>query len=43
MTLSFLPLAVIPHLRVTDLGLFDVDAFRVTGIDPESPSSTTGV
>lgn len=43
MTLSFLPLAVIPHLRVTDMGLFDVDAFRVAGIDPESPSSTTGV
>ena len=28
MTLSFLLLAVIPHLRVTDLGLFDVDSFK---------------
>lgn len=27
MTLSFLPLAVIPHLRLTDRGLFDVDRF----------------
>lgn len=27
MTLSFLPLAVIPHLRITDKGLVDVDRF----------------
>ncbi len=27
-TLSFLALPVIPHLRLTDRGLFDVDAFR---------------
>lgn len=28
-TLSFLALPVIPHLRLTDRGLFDVDAFRL--------------
>jgi adenine deaminase len=28
MYLSFLALTVIPHLRITDRGLFDVDAFR---------------
>lgn len=33
MTLSFLPLAVIPHLRVTDRGLFDVDLFRHIGVN----------
>jgi adenine deaminase len=27
MYLSFLALTVIPHLRITDRGLFDVDAF----------------
>jgi adenine deaminase len=27
MTLSFLALPVIPHLKMTDKGLFDVDAF----------------
>lgn len=26
---AFLPLPVIPHLKITDLGLFDVDAFRL--------------
>lgn len=36
MALSFLPLAVIPHLRVTDKGLFDADAFALTTIDPEA-------
>lgn len=36
MTLSFLPLAVIPHLRVTDKGLFDSVAFTQTNIDPEN-------
>lgn len=36
MALSFLPLAVIPHLRVTDRGLFDVDAFALTTIDPQT-------
>lgn len=35
MTLGFLPLAVIPHLRLTDLGLFDVDRFCHVNIDPE--------
>lgn len=35
MTLSFLPLAVIPHLRVTDLGLFDVNQLTHVEIDPE--------
>ena len=33
MTLSFLPLAVIPHLRVTDRGLFDVNSFKHIRID----------
>jgi adenine deaminase len=27
MYLSFLALTVIPHLRITDRGLFDVDTF----------------
>lgn len=35
MALSFLSLAVIPHLRVTDRGLFDVDAFAMTNLDPQ--------
>jgi adenine deaminase len=29
MTLSFMALPVIPHLKITDRGLFDVDAFRL--------------
>jgi adenine deaminase len=29
MTLSFLALEVIPHLKLTDQGLVDVDEFRV--------------
>jgi adenine deaminase len=28
LTLSFLALPVIPHLKLTDRGLFDVDTFR---------------
>lgn len=32
MQLSFLGLSVIPHLRLTDLGLIDVDRFEVTGL-----------
>ncbi len=41
MAMSFLPLAVIAHLRVTDKGLFDSDAFRIVDIDPqaENPSA----
>ena len=35
MALSFLSLAVIPHLRVTDRGLFDVDVFAMTDPDPQ--------
>lgn len=35
MALSFLPLAVIPHLRVTDRGLFDAVRFKHVRIDPE--------
>jgi adenine deaminase len=30
MTLSFMALLVIPHLKLSDLGLFDCDAFRLT-------------
>lgn len=33
MTLSFLSLAVLPHLKVTDKGLFDVDKFQFTTHD----------
>ena len=33
MTLSFLALAVIPELRLTDRGLFDVNAFGFTPLD----------
>ncbi|HEX2256927.1 MAG TPA: adenine deaminase [Afifellaceae bacterium] len=29
--LAFLPLPVIPHLKITDLGLFDVDRFELVG------------
>jgi adenine deaminase len=32
MLLSFLALPVIPHLKITDYGLIDVDAFRTIGI-----------
>jgi len=35
MALSFLPLAVIPYLRVTDKGLFDAVKFEHVGIDFE--------
>ena len=27
--IAFLPLPVIPHLKITDRGMFDVDAFRL--------------
>ncbi len=30
--LSFLALPVIPHLKITDLGLVDVDSFKLTGL-----------
>ena len=33
MTLSFLALAVLPELRLTDKGLFDVNAFGFTKIE----------
>lgn len=33
MSLSFLSLAVLPHLKVTDKGLFDVDKFQFTDHD----------
>ena len=32
MQLSFLGLSVIPHLRITDMGLVDVDAFTLTEV-----------
>ncbi len=35
MTLSFLALAVIPELRLTDKGLFDVNAFNFTDINAD--------
>ncbi len=36
MHLSFLALTVIPHLRITDRGLFDADAFRDIPVFPEA-------
>jgi adenine deaminase len=33
MPLSFLPLPVIPHLKLTDLGLVDVDQFRIVPLE----------
>jgi adenine deaminase len=33
-TLSFMALEVIPHLKLTDRGLFDVDAFRYAASNP---------
>lgn len=32
MTLSFMALLVIPHLKLSDKGLFDADQFRLTGL-----------
>jgi adenine deaminase len=29
MQLAFLPLSVIPHLKLSDQGIVDVDAFRI--------------
>lgn len=34
MTLSFMALPVIPHLKITDKGLFDVDRFEFTRLEP---------
>jgi adenine deaminase len=33
MTLSFLGLSVIPSLKITDLGLIDVDRFEVVPLE----------
>jgi adenine deaminase len=33
MSLSFLALPVIPKLKMTDLGLFDVDRFGFVGVE----------
>ena len=35
MTLSFLALSVIPSLKITDLGLVDVDRFRVVPLEAD--------
>jgi adenine deaminase len=35
MTLSFMALPVIPHLKVTDMGLFDVDSFSFVPMEQE--------
>jgi adenine deaminase len=32
MTLSFMALLVIPKLKISDKGLFDVDEFRLTSL-----------
>jgi adenine deaminase len=35
MTLSFMALLVIPHIKLSDLGLFDGDAFHlIPGFSP---------
>jgi adenine deaminase len=31
--MAFLPLSVIPHLKITDRGLVDVDRFKIVGLD----------
>lgn len=41
MTLSFLALLVIPKLKLSDLGLFDVDRFQFTGLFTGEKTSTT--
>jgi adenine deaminase len=41
MYLSFLALTVIPHLRITDRGLFDVDAFQHIPLFSRDPSGNT--
>ncbi|MEA5031722.1 MAG: adenine deaminase C-terminal domain-containing protein, partial [Sphaerochaeta sp.] len=33
MSLSFMALPVIPHLKVTDMGLFDVDTFSFVPLE----------
>ena len=33
MTLSFMALLVIPHLKLSDLGLFDGDVFGFVGVE----------
>jgi adenine deaminase len=38
MPLSFLPLSVIPKLKLTDLGLVDVDQFKIVPLQLESTS-----
>jgi len=35
MTLCFMALPVIPSLKITDMGLFDVDAFKFTPVEAE--------
>jgi adenine deaminase len=35
MTLSFMALLVIPHLKLSDKGLFDGDSFRFTPVAAE--------
>ena len=36
MTLAFLALPVIPHLKLTDRGLFDVDAFLPVPLEADA-------
>ena len=36
LTLSFLGLSVIPHLKITDRGLVDVDRFALVPLDPDA-------
>lgn len=37
---AFLPLPVIPHLKITDFGMFDVDAFAL--LEPQRPPAGNG-
>ncbi len=39
MTMSFLALPVIPHLKITDRGLFDVDSFSFTSLFQDNRSN----
>ena len=39
LTLAFLGLSVIPHLKITDLGLVDVDRFELVPLEASRPRS----
>ena len=41
MTLSFMALIVIPKMKITDRGLFDVDAFQFVPVEASLPKKKT--